>query len=130
MDSKKLIKRILKETFYNYSFSTDLKDIDEQKIQPEFIKMIQNTNEKLKKKKIDKFKFRQRKNSTDMFVWFGNKDKVILKYDELKKYYDKIVSTLAKKSGMNQEEVKKFLNKNERDAFEYLAVAMWQVDNQ
>jgi len=40
MDSKKLIKRILKETFYNYSFSTDLKDIDEQKIQPEFIKMI------------------------------------------------------------------------------------------
>jgi len=60
-----------------------------------------------------------------MFVWFGNKDKVILKYDELKKYYDKIVSTLAKKSGMNQEEVKKFLNKNERDAFEYLAVAMW-----
>ena len=125
MKIKDTIKQVLKETFYNYSFSTDVKDIDEQKLQSKFISMIQDVNEKLKNnRKLKTFKFRQRKDSTDMFVWENDSEEAkAVKREELDPIEDDILEKLSKDSKIKREDIEKFIKKNEEDAFEYLIVA-------
>lgn len=127
MKLKEIIKQALKEASYNYSFSTDVKDVDKQKLQAKFVSMIQDINESLKKtNKIKKFKFRQRKDSTDMFVWINDSEEAkVIKKEELDPIEKDFISKLVKESGLKEDEVKKFIRTNEEDQFEYLIVAKY-----
>lgn len=134
MLSRKKINDIILEQVYTLSFENAPDKYKDQALEGQFVLQLAKLNKQMDAHDLT-IKVRRKKDSKSLFVYVNDKYELECDPDKEEEYSKHVIDDInesAKKFAdvtLSDSDIKQFADKNEKQAFEYLIGAKFQIDD-